>query len=536
MRTLLYGLNVDYATRNGHFMVMTGQEGLHRDDLSTFQVNMLLANKIPHLLDLQLEERDHQINLYYNITGKRMLTHMLRMGTLSIKQFFSLLYAIVDVIGESNVYMLQEGRYILKEDFIYCGDDLTDVHLTYIPKDTLNEKNSLSVDLQHLASRLIHKVSELSGNGYQELMNYLMEESFNIPVLKQLLLKHRNRLGSSESRSILPEMNSSIKVEDTLPTKPSVMNQLPAAANNAATPLYSPPSFSPSWFEEDDAEELSERQKKLRLPVFLAGFVAFCLIWKLYLDHPQEGWLFICSGLSLLTVDVVFAVLWIWKPRFKEKDPNIEHLSIEGLNPIEQRSDQRDAVLRPFFSSTTAEQPPSVGSKVLIPQTEKPQINLAASQVTRLDSKLQSLREEEVIPKPTNSYYQNLEQRTTLLAPPDATMLLSGSSLQHEVQTAMCPILEWGKNGEKKTVRIEKASFIIGRSGSDVDYEHPESGVSRIHAEITKNPESYSIKDLASRNGTIINGEKMVPYRVYSLQEGDIVKIINIEFVFKMGL
>jgi hypothetical protein len=556
----LYGLQVDFMTGNGHYMVLSADGGMKREQLSPFQVNMLLSNKIPHLLDLQVEERDQQVKLYYNITGKRMLTHWLRMSSINIKQFFSLLYAIVDIIGESNVYMLQEGRYILIEDYIYCGEDLTDVHLTYIPKEVLTEKNALSVDLQHLASRLIHKVSELSGSGYQELMNYLMEESFNIPVLKQLLQKHRTRIEQTPDQTIsqqakkydpqpkaapyqAPDPTShqtshqayeqntynSVHSSSANPPPAAMFTSgsaagIPRAGTAPAAPLFSAPAFSPSWFEEDDQQEVVERNNKLKLPVLLVGLLAVGLIWKLYVDQPNEGWLFVCSGLSLLVLDIVFIVLRIWKPGIKGAEP----VTWASVHQELTQERQEHASVLPFFTPKPEEPSRNPVNSVDVP-------GIAAGSGTRLESKLDSLRQNPEASQEAESYYHTLEQRTTLLTPMDATVLLSASSLQHGVKAAR-PYLEWNLDGAVKMVRIEKSPFVIGRMGQGVDFGHQETGVSRIHAEITIENDQNMLKDLGSRNGTFINGEIMVPYRMYSLQEGDIVKLISTEFVFKMGL
>ncbi|WP_240418698.1 DUF6382 domain-containing protein [Paenibacillus periandrae] len=566
MNALLYGLKVDFVTRNGHYMVLSADDGLHRDQLSDFQVNMLLANKIPHLLDLQVEERDQQIKLYYNITGKKMLTQWLRMDTMSIKQFFSLLYAIVDIVGESNVYMLQEGRYVLKEDYIYCGEDLTDVHLTYIPKDTLSEKNAVSVDLQHLASRLIHKVSELSGSGYQEIMNYLMEESFNIPVFKQLLLKHRNRLGqvsiphehgtkqrefaqtqptvsstiSHSSNTINNSVGSTTSQQAKSSFAPSTGAPISAAPSTAASvdpnpvlPSYAPPAFSPSWFEEDDQKEIADKRKKFQFPALLVGLLVLCLVWKLYLDHPSEGWLFICAGLSVLVIDLVFIVLKIWLPGSKAAEA-ASWDSVHNELSQERQLLQTSSGLQPFFNPNPNPihypENSNTNNGVVHHAGREP----AGLPGSRLESRLESLKQEPSLVKETDSYYKSLDQHTTLLTPQDATVFLSASSLQLGVKTAR-PYLEWSLNGTTQVTKLEKFPFVLGRSGSGVDYGLEEPGVSRLHTELTLENGLYMMKDLGSRNGTLINGEILVPYRMYSLQEGDIVRIISTEFVFKMG-
>jgi hypothetical protein len=547
----LYGLQVDFVNRNGHFMVLSSLEGLRREELSEFQVNMLLANKIPQLLEMQVEELDEKIRLYYNITGKRMLAHWLRLESMTIKQFFTLLYRIVEIVAASNIYMLQEGRYILKEDYIYCGEDWTDMYLTYIPKNILTEKNPVSADLQHLASRLIHKVSELSGSGYQELMNYLMDESFTLPVLKQLLLKHMNQSGSNGINSksstdgtawkpdvppVIPKKAYSEKKEE-----PSEWTSQQAAVESSAAAWKETEHQSPMFTSagaamaaplptlmEDENLPPQDQHRKLKLPVLLIGFLSLGLIWKLYLDHTEEAWLLICSGLSLLIADLIYCVLWIWKPPFQNEDEMDYWKTGRSLEDEEQARYTSDGdSLVPFF---TSKQPRPPVMNQLLPDESSPPLESRLE--SKLESKLAEKPHEAPLAQQSNPYYQNLDQRTTLLAPPDATVLLNQASPRKKAEAAV-PYLEWTRNGAVKTVPIGKTAFLIGRPGSQVDLANEEKGTSRIHAEIVREDEVYWIKDLGSRNGTHVNGEVLVPYRMYSLQAGDVVKIINTDYRFK---
>ncbi|NHN30708.1 DUF6382 domain-containing protein [Paenibacillus agricola] len=550
MNPLLYGLKVDFVRSNGHYMVLSApDEGLRKEHLATFQVNMLIANKIPHLLALQVEERNDQVYLYYPISDKKMLAHWLRMGNISLKQFYSLLYAIVDTISQSNIYMLQEGCYVLKEDYIYCGEQITDVHLTYLPKEVLPDKSPLAVDLQQLASRLIHKVSELSGSGYQELMSYLMEESFTITGCKQLLQKHRNRLEASagQQESVLnSRISQAAGSTATIPTPEPLFTAAADTAVKQPEPSLTPPAFSPSWFEEDDQKELAKQGQKLRMPVLLVCFLVLVLIWKLYLDHSSEGWLLICGGLSLLVVDIVYVILQIWKPAAKDSEA-VTWADVHQNLSKERQQHPNSAPLLPFFTPQTAKAPLfngyGPGTEAAAFEESDFESRLDSRSDSRSDPRLESrsesrldrLGQDTTEAKTPESYYSGLEQRTTLLAPMDATVLLDGSMLQLDKQRAQ-PYLEVSINGAKNTIHISKSPFVIGREGQGVDYVHKETGTSRIHAEITRENEQTAIKDLGSRNGTFINGEILVPYRMYNLQEGDIVKIISTEFVCKMGL
>ncbi len=58
-----------------------------------------------------------------------------------------------------------------------------------------------------------------------------------------------------------------------------------------------------------------------------------------------------------------------------------------------------------------------------------------------------------------------------------------------------------------KVIPLDKPRFTIGRLGADIEIDDPEA--SRVHAEILMGPNGLTLRDLNSRNGTFIKGEKI---------------------------
>ncbi|CAG7630000.1 DUF6382 domain-containing protein [Paenibacillus allorhizosphaerae] len=504
----IYDLTVDYVNHHGHFMVLSSIRGLTQEELSDFQLHMMAANRIPHLLELQLEAREGNIQLYYQITGKRMLAHFLRMEKLTMHQYFSLLHRIVEVLCDSKVYMLLPGRYILKEDFIYCGNGLEDVYLTYVPKEHLEGKEPLASDLQQLASKWIHRVTELNGNGYQELMNCLYEDNFNLPELKQLLLKHMRHTATvlsqtaahpsypNHSEELHEWSTHGIEQAATVPEKRLVDRRIVTPERSAVADLLRiETGFSSS--DTPGASMVSEtlpnmidstvkESRRKHLLIVLMAVLILCFIWKLYAESMERYMLYGCAGAS--SIVGVAAVLLLRNIRLKR--PN--ELSDEPEFGVHEQGDSR------FFN----------------------EIGLSDSAPD---------------PAPLSRVEPVMDMNTTLLQRADATVFL-GRSADPSMGVASMPYLEYRKKGVCEKVLLDKNSFVIGRAGEGADWVQEEVGVSRLHAEIVKEEAGYGIKDLGSRNGTTLNGEILVPYRVHPLKEGDIVKIVTTELIFKMGL
>ena len=65
-------------------------------------------------------------------------------------------------------------------------------------------------------------------------------------------------------------------------------------------------------------------------------------------------------------------------------------------------------------------------------------------------------------------------------------------------------------------------------------YNGREKGVSRLHAVLHRSPGLLQIEDLSSRNGTYVNGHRVIPHFLQVLNDGDELRlgglIINIKF------
>ncbi|WP_090672799.1 DUF6382 domain-containing protein [Paenibacillus tianmuensis] len=549
----LYGLKVDFDNRNGHFMVLSSPTGMKQQDLSSFQVNMLSANRIPRLLEVQVEARNGDVCLYYAITGKRMLSHWLRMEKLSLAQYYALLLHIVEVLDDSKVYMLQPDRYVLKEEYIYCGAGFQDLYLTYIPKEHLDGKGSVSSDLHHLASRLIHRVTELHGSGFQELMRYLQEEAFNLPELKQLLLKqigllqHVSPAGqelAGMTASPQHTFRASVHPESALFHRPDQPFSDPPRAVRNEHSGYEPiggqvpvssqlqHSTEPGMFKAEAVLTARPESRRKRLFVILLTVLAWCFIWKIYLDDPSDTMLWMCIGLTLIfTAGALLLFLRIAKTSSEAPKQGASGLSFESNNeklPSSDREDQASFMSRVGLASPSPISFATPGDPVA-PDAGRPrEPDPVSSQATGYNQ----LPNGESQPYVTQLQSSDLAMRTTLLAPQDATIFLGKSPRPSD---RLCACLEVYRNGVREQIQLHKNSFVIGRAGAGADWVHEEAGVSRLHAEFVKDDEGYAVKDLGSRNGTSVNAESLVPYRVHRLKEGDIVKIVSTEFTFKMG-
>lgn len=493
----VFGLRYEFVYRHGHYMVLYREDGLDSKTLSTLQVKMLEANDVPNLLPLEIQEVDFRISLLYNLSAKRMLAHVLKVEGLSKQHFAKLMYAIVCAIGESKNYMLFESGYVLRDNFIFIGNDWSDIFLTYVPLETINDEESVFKSLESLMKHLSQKLSDdertavvswmeklsrnLSLQGYKENLLALMDEQ---PYVQEAYLK------SIHSNEQVPEIRPSTQMppvkENGLPKPLWNRNELhqPVILSNSIKDIQPKSEANIEKRSEGNPVSFIALSGRSRTIVLAVVILLTAFLWQNYFTYPSTGTLQITAGISILLMNVWFVIRFLGLPRFQRYT--------KGSNGVNL----------PIF-----------------PVVEK-----------QLDQKLEALSLE-----PTNiqSYYQNLHMHTTLLTnkKPNATVFLG--RLMNQPLGAR---IEWQIEGITKTVPLNNDHFIMGRGDASlkIDYVLEEAGASRIHAEIIKNEEGYVIKDTGSTNGTYLNGEPLVTYQSYPLKDGDEIRIVRQEIKFRL--
>ena len=84
----------------------------------------------------------------------------------------------------------------------------------------------------------------------------------------------------------------------------------------------------------------------------------------------------------------------------------------------------------------------------------------------------------------------------------------------------MLVVIEGFNGGQEYPVL--KSKVVLGREGGSADVIIPDTGISRLHAEVSLDKTTWYLRDLGSTNGTHKNGAKIVRT---ALRHGDKFKI-----------
>jgi len=83
------------------------------------------------------------------------------------------------------------------------------------------------------------------------------------------------------------------------------------------------------------------------------------------------------------------------------------------------------------------------------------------------------------------------------------------------------------KDGSQKPFSVPSSTIVLGRR-HDCDLQIPLASVSRRHCQLVLNNNTVKIRDLDSRNGTFLNGERINDET--NLKAGDYIKVGSLMF------
>ncbi|WP_066322361.1 DUF6382 domain-containing protein [Bacillus sp. FJAT-29814] len=512
---------------------------IHHDELEDLSVKMIQANAIPPLVPLEIEEINLDVTLHYEITGRVSLEQYLSTRSLSLPDFYQLLDQIIGKFDESRDYLLNEQKFVIHEAFIYVKDNLKDVRLMYLPLREIAGKVPIQLEFRQFMLNMVSRIRQLSGNGFQELLNYLKSSQFSLEQFRSMVAMNLTAARGGVGFAGLQQNGAEAAAGTGVAAGPIMGAGLGKGPDAGASrrmegsPAQAAEKNQKSWFRKskrekgakgkpagekigiekpwhDGAEgqptaEVAGLNPKVKLYTILAAILAAAGIWKLYLSSPSEGMLYLCIGLTILVADLVYIVLAIIKPG--------------GQVPVPVKEKRKKE--KPALKKTGKNKKPKEAADEAEPDLA---VSLAAV-----------IQQAPVIHNP-DDYYLHLGNETTLLMKPEdngekevaATVLLS------EVEQRIFPVVEIEQNGKVEKVKIDKELFIIGRNPEQCHYVLDAVGISRTHFEITGSADGqYGIRDLHSKNGTMLNGQKLTPGQIYPIKDRDSIFVGRLTCVFK---
>lgn len=502
---LMDELKVDFAMKRGNEMIVDLESGITRERLDQLEIQMLQSQRIPMLLPVEWLELDGQITFRYLFTGKRILMHRLQTQQLSMVEFYTLLLAIVETLDDCRHYMLRADNFLLHEQYIFVGDSWESISLAYLPLRGDRIVASTGEAVLAMAVRFVGAIDQPDGGGLQRVFQHLRDEYVSWTSLRQTLL---SLLGDGfrterSGKSSLLEFETA-REQKHLPVEEVVKHE----------PISSRPSTPVRMTRSDEPEQESNMGDQMQLPEseqaeasasrtkWIIGVIFVLvngLIWRyLYMAVPSRTSLLMSCGLTVMSI----AVLLVFRQKQRSRTSDIE----TGWT-----SEQKQ-------SAWMEEDDFTPDSRLLSKLTYK---SAAQQHLANIEMAVSGNDERPSELSGQLAYHQPASTN-------DATVLLGGGSFAQggaETADGHSSWLERQSGDVAERIKLEQLHFVIGRSAEGVQYADSSYGISRAHLELVNSKGSWSAKDMGSRNGSMLNGNLMIPYKPYSLTDKDLIQL-----------
>ncbi|MGX9930735.1 DUF6382 domain-containing protein [Virgibacillus salarius] len=483
----LYQFHITYEQANGMYMKLrkTKETGFEQRDFDSLQLKMIQANHIPRLIPMSFEDINGRSTVYYRIEGLRKLRPIVKEKPLTMQEYYALFINIIQALQDSSNYMLNDQQYVLHEDFIYIGNGYHQVYLTYLPVNEIANKPSMYEELKKLILNMASEVQGLKGVQFKMILSYIKDPGFSLQGLKQLLSQLQ---GTQQQQSINNENEDANAEQDQQTTIMKKVKKLP--------PLTS----------------------KMKTYSILIGILALAVIWKLYESSPNSIMFGVSSVLSVGVIAGVYVYWKVWRPGVEptiiEKEVRVKNKQRKNKSTIAKKTSEAT-------SEHTNDLPAQQDSAISYNQEV---VNQVFAQQSETASTLHT--NSETLTTDTSSISSN--QR-------DQTMLLDEEELHGKKLPKVKNYLLVKREEAEESIELEKDNYIIGRAEKGTDYVEKSVGVSRLHIELVKLSDTYGIKDLGSKNGTYINEEKIIPYKIHELKNEDEIQIGKIIYSYRVS-
>nr|WP_239587995.1 DUF6382 domain-containing protein [Gracilibacillus alcaliphilus] len=455
----------------------TSEKGFAATDFQELQLKMIQSNDIPRLLPMSLEEINDEITVFYKTEGLRKLRPFAKERPLSMQNYYALFINIIQALQDSNNNMLSEDRFVLDEEYIYIGEGYHQVYLMYVPLKEINNQQPIYESLKKLLLNIAGEVKGLNGTQFKTILNYVKDPGFSLHGIKQLL-SQLQRQGNQNQEEETDERGESSQQPKEI-TKIKKVRKLPPLASKMKT--YS----------------------------ILIGVLLLASVWKLYLDSGSTAMLIVSIVLSLAIIAGVYVFWFVWRPGVEpiitEKEVKVKSKPAKQLS---LRKDKPAAKTGPATESQTAEAIPALAMADSQPVPEQ--------KFTQFDQ--------------TSSPEENLTENND-----QTTLLDEKEMIPQKAKKKIRNYLTIDRDGVMEEIQLDKDNFVIGRAEKGTDFMEKGVGISRLHVEFVKLSDTYGIKDLGAKNGTYINNEKIIPYKIYELSNDDTIQIGKMAYTYKVS-
>ncbi|MDO4298441.1 MAG: DUF6382 domain-containing protein [Lachnospiraceae bacterium] len=484
-----------------NYLVIEPEGGINTED---YILHMAEKNEIPGLIPFQIRKINGKSNLYYEITSKITMDSAYEKKTMQYEDILRVLSEIREIQESVRRYLLNPRQMVFDPCYLYMDAETYALSVCYLPMDGYQEECSVKILAEFILKKLDHEDRRAVSLGYS-FYQRAAEPNFSLPEMLHEMLKNNCRAGKNfiSNPSVQEEKQQDMEELWNHMNKGRIGSR--QGFDEEARQEYGDfgekyeRNFN-SFHELNRNPDLPERlfgiiHPAILLVTILMLAVTAGLFYLNFIDLTQTG------GIACLILAAAGLGHRVWsgkrknQKRMKEKwnDENAGYEEKqEEVKSLQEEMYQRDALHCSLKGCEEWE-----------------------------TGKEQKMRKEPERNRIMNSESEVYDGRKGEI---DDTQYLAAG----HVGGKLCLVNEWSE--EYPVIQMGERAVIVGKLKGQADILLNAAAVSRIHAKLENFQGKYYVRDLNSKNGTYVNGERLNAQEKRELRAGDKVEFANISY------
>ncbi len=483
-----------------NYLVIEGQEEAVGND---YCIPMVEQNRIPGLLPFHRSRTDGKLYLNYEITGKQTVTSLYERRRIGYEEILQLLMGISSHLDMLQRYLLRPEQLLFDPQYIFTDPDGRAIWFCYVPqKDT---EISIMQLAEFFLKRLNHQDPAAVELGYRFYAR-TQEENLSLSRMLQELLtdcKMGEKRTAADRKMVRQELNQ--RLDAVLPNRQGESGPEMDSMRNDLSFLYGQVQGAGS--ENGFGEERAKRQDKREAKKEAVSEEPPNVIHKeRKMDKKKKRKIFqIVHPAVLLTSLLLFAVL--------------EIVFYYGYLNVTEAGGC-------FFLILSGEL--LVNSLWKRKKEEKRMVQHGIWQEEEDED------EQEEYGQLRQEMYQGPGERKVFFAEERIEETRCLTDVQEPCGMRLIYIQPEGNAGEVPQmfpdIYIGTDAVTVGKLQGQCEVQLNASTVSRIHARMEYRKGIGYIRDLNSRNGTFLNGERLEPQELRTFTEGARIAFADVQY------
>lgn len=460
-----------------NYMVLSHIE---EEPYESYSIKMLKTQTIEGILPLDLRIINNKKSLYYEISGKHLMVSIFDKVELSYSRVKNIILRIINTIERAYEYLLSVDDFMLAEEYILLDIEKDSPWLCYLPGYNRDIKEQMGAFIEFLMDKVDYKDKEAVLLIYQ-LYSVCKEEGYTFEHLQEVIYKD-NSLDKNFDKSV-KESSFQVKVDDS--TEISIEENHIMKKNIMDLPVM--------MEKLEGEEEVICYPKKIYIISAISivvGVLTIVLSSSLKIFYKQYAGRIDYLKMFILVIMVVSIEGYVMKSLWDKKNLITKMVA-------------KNQYVDPRINYDNIVDDKEKQEKFVLPPKKNEQVNYGHNRIMN--------KEDNEEYNPTclvEDYYSTDKNHSYGLVPIDSD--------------------------EYSRIKIKEFPFFVGKGIENVDFSLEKEVISRYHAKILREEERFFLIDLNSTNGSFINGEKLLAYKMSPLDVGDEIALANIRFKFAL--